>query len=291
MRVRSTLAKPLSMLGAGLGAIAIAIPVHANHAWGGFHWSRTTTLAIRLADNVGPAWDAHLQAASTDWTAAAQIDAPVVAGSRNPATCDPTYGRIEVCSYAYGSTGWLGLANVWSSGGHVVQATARLNDTYFANPQYNTADWRRSVMCQEIGHAFGLDHQDIDQTNANLGSCMDYTSDPSGTRGTNGTASNQRPNQHDFDQLNAIYAHVDSTQLSSTRPTAAGSAVQAADDEPGRSGAARQMRAAGNTPGEWGRAVAQDRKGRGRIFVRELEGGVTLTTFVTWADADHPHEH
>ena len=27
---------------------------------------------------------------------------------------------------------------------------------------------------QEIGHTFGLDHQDENFSNANLGSCMDY---------------------------------------------------------------------------------------------------------------------
>src|SRR5688500_5374381 len=127
----------LVTIAAGLSALALAAPVGASHAWSGFHWSRSTTLAIRLGDSVGAAWDAHLQAASADWSAAAPLDTSVVASTRNPATCDPTYGRVEVCNYAYGSTGWLGIANVWSSGGHVVQATAKLNDTYFANPSYN----------------------------------------------------------------------------------------------------------------------------------------------------------
>ncbi|MBI1895150.1 MAG: hypothetical protein HYS04_01245, partial [Acidobacteria bacterium] len=45
-------------------------------------------------------------------------------------------------------------------------------------------------------------HQDEDFNNPNLGTCMDYTSNPS---------SNQHPNQHDYDQLELIYAHLDST--------------------------------------------------------------------------------
>ena len=52
-------------------------------------------------------------------------------------------------------------------------------------------------MCQEIGHDFGLNHQDVDFTNYNLGSCMDYTNSPD---------SNQKPNQHDYYQLELIYA-------------------------------------------------------------------------------------
>lgn len=64
-------------------------------------------------------------------------------------------------------------------------------------------------MCQEIAHDFGLDHQDENFSNQNLGSCMDYTNDPDGG-GAYGP-SNERPNQHDFDQLVSIYAHADSS--------------------------------------------------------------------------------
>ena len=57
-------------------------------------------------------------------------------------------------------------------------------------------------MCQEVGHTFGLDHQDENFNNANLGTCMDYTNDPS---------TNQHPNKHDYDELITIYSHLDST--------------------------------------------------------------------------------
>ena len=56
-------------------------------------------------------------------------------------------------------------------------------------------------MCQEVGHTLGLDHQDEAFDNPNLGTCMDYTSDPT---------SNQHPNAHDYEQLEIIYAHLDS---------------------------------------------------------------------------------
>jgi hypothetical protein len=60
-------------------------------------------------------------------------------------------------------------------------------------------------MCQEIAHDFGLDHQDENFNNPNLGTCMDYTSDP------DGPPSNEHPNQHDYDQLESSYSHVDKT--------------------------------------------------------------------------------
>ena len=68
----------------------------------------------------------------------------------------------------------------------------KLNDTYFNTSTYNTEAWRNLVSCQEVGHTFGLDHQDENFNNPNLGTCMDYTNDPS---------SNQHPNQHDYDHL------------------------------------------------------------------------------------------
>ena len=59
------------------------------------------------------------------------------------------------------------------------------------------------MICQEIAHDFGLDHQDENFSNPNLGTCMDYTSDPEGP------PSNEHPNQHDYDQLESIYSHLD----------------------------------------------------------------------------------
>jgi hypothetical protein len=69
-----------------------------------------------------------------------------------------------------------------------------MNDTYEAG---RSAAEHQGVMCQEVGHDFGLDHQDTNFNNPNLGTCMDYTRDWS---------TNQHPNQHDYDQLATIYA-------------------------------------------------------------------------------------
>jgi hypothetical protein len=84
----------------------------------------------------------------------------------------------EVCNWKYGNNGWLGLAQIWISGGHITQGVSKNNDTYFDTSTYDTPAWRQFVTCQEIGHTFGLGHQDEDFYNANLGSCMDYTVNP-----------------------------------------------------------------------------------------------------------------
>lgn len=272
---------------AAAGSLAVAAgPAMAGHSWGNYHWSRVTTLAIPLDDNVGSVWDPYLRWAATDWSAPSQLDTLVTAGRSSPATCAPVYGRVEVCNASYGANGWLGLGQVWMSGGHIVQGTAKLNDTYFNQAQYNTPSWRRSVMCQEIGHTLGLDHQDINTGNLNLGSCMDYTRDPSGTKGTNGSLNNERPNAHDLNQLSLIYKHLDSTQLASTRTS--GARVSMSGPQ-GRE-AALLSRPLGQAQSEWGRAIGSDARGRPRVFVRQMGDGLEVVTFVLWTDEAEP-EH
>lgn len=91
----------------------------------------------------------------------------------------------------YGSTGWLGLATLDSlSGCHVIDASALLNRSYLDSSSYSTTNVSH-VACQEIGHTFGLNHN---QGASNT--CMNDT-----------ILSAPYPNQHDFDSIRALYAH------------------------------------------------------------------------------------
>jgi hypothetical protein len=56
-------------------------------------------------------------------------------------------------------------------------------------------------MCQEIGHTWGLDHQD--ESGADFHTCMDYATNPD--------SDNTHPNRHDYEELALIYSHVDAT--------------------------------------------------------------------------------
>lgn len=190
-----------------LATLATTVPAQASHSWGTYHWARTANpFSLKLGDSVSAQWDAYLSEASSDWTASSVLNTTIVAGSAgNLRRCAPPKGRIEVCNTTYGNNGWLGIAGITVSGGHITSAYVKLNDTYFNSGAYNTPGWRRMVMCQEIGHAFGLDHQDEAFDNANLGTCMDYTDNPLGP------PDNQHPNQHDYDQLETIYAHLDAS--------------------------------------------------------------------------------
>jgi len=191
----------------GLLAALSAAPASANHSWNGYHWARTSNpFAVKLGDNVSGSWDSMLRTASSDWSKSTVLDTSVVAGGTRPKSCRPTSGRVEVCSGSYGNTGWLGVAQIWVNGKHIVQGTVKNNDYYFGSSSYaynNTAEMQH-VICQEIGHTFGLDHQS--ETGASLNTCMDYyhNTSASDTKSTH-------PNQHDYDELSTIYSHLDST--------------------------------------------------------------------------------
>lgn len=195
------------VLGTGLFMIVTTLPAQANHSWDGYHWARTSnTFTLKLGDNVTSAWDGYLAVASTDWSASSVLDTAIVAGSSsNVKRCSPPKGRVEICNAKYGFNGWLGIAGITISGGHITSGYVKLNDSYYGTATYNSPAWRAYVMCQEIGHAFGLDHTDENMTNTNQGTCMDYTNVPGGT------PSNTHPYAHDYEQLESIYAHADST--------------------------------------------------------------------------------
>jgi hypothetical protein len=251
----------------GLFAAALCVTaVSANHSWGGYHWARTSNpVALKLGDNVNSAWDTYLTGAISDWNQSAVLDLTKVAGGTRPKNCRPTSGRIEVCNANYGNNGWLGVAQIWVSGLHITQATTKLNDTYFNTATYNSPAWRRLVTCQEVGHTFGLDHQDENFNNPNLGTCMDYTSDP------DGPPSNEHPNQHDYEELNTIYSHVDNT-------TTAGQAVT------GNPAAMDEMDLEG--PGQWGRKIRSTNGGRTELFELDFGHGRKVFTHVIWADGE-----
>ena len=219
MKAAARRGMPFAVL--AIGASVLAAPAGAAllpQSWNGYHWARTGALAIMLGDNVSSAWDSYLSRAATLWSADKHIDFVPSAGMTSPGTCSPVYGTVQACSGNYGATGWLGYATVWTSGSYIVQATVKLNDYYFSQARYNTVAYRDQVTCQEVGHTLGLAHIDVNYTNANLGTCMDYTNDPTGTKGTNGTKANISPNSTDFTNLDRIYATLDSTQLPYTKP-------------------------------------------------------------------------
>lgn len=260
-----------------LSALAIAPLALANNSWNGYHWGRSSNpFALSVGNNLTGAWSSALGAPYygtmlADWSRTTPdkpgTTTPILklnaatGGATNLRKCGPTAGRVEVCNYRYGYNGWLGIAQVWVSGLHITQGTVKLNDSYFSTVQYNSAAWRQLVICQEVGHTLGLDHQDETFTNTNLGTCMDYTNDPDGS--VYKQLNNTHPNQHDYDELVTIYTHLDAVGTIINSPPSA---------------------AAGETPAEWGRLMRSTNHGRTQVFEQELGGGHRLVTFVIWAE-------
>jgi hypothetical protein len=249
------LRSPRRLLGTALLALAVsAVPsfVLGTHSWGGYHWARTSNpFTLKVGDNVGTAWDSILNTTISDWSQSTVLDLSKVAGAAKGKNCRPNAGRIEVCNGAYGNNGWLGIAQIWVTGGnHITQGSVRLNDSYFNTATYNTTAWRNLVSCQEIGHTFGLDHQDENFDNPNLGTCMDYTSNP---------GTNQHPNSHDYEELVTIYSHLDST-------TTIGSIAYGSAAASG-----------------WGRLVSSSASSHSSIYRLDLGNGQSVLTHVLWA--------
>lgn len=245
-----------------LSVSVFAFVANATHSWGSYHWARKSNpFTLKLGDNVSSVWDSYLATASSHWSQSSVLDTTVVIGQAK-ANCRPTSGRIEVCSKTYGNNGWLGLAQIWVSGSHITQGTTKLNDTYFNTATYNTSGWRSLVLCQEVGHNFGLDHQDENFYNAPIEphTCMDYF-----VPGANEIVG---PNAHDYEQLESIYAHLDSTTT-----------IKASDSSKGNSPDIDL-----DNPSEWGRGLRQDSHGKNSLYERDLGNGKKVFTFVIWAE-------
>lgn len=233
----------------------LAAPASATHSWGGYHWARTANpFTLQVGDNVSSTWDGYLDTSISQWSQSSVLDLRKATGSTTPKQCRATAGRVEVCNASYGRNGWLGLASISLTGGtHITQGTVKLNDTYFAMAQYNNPAERAHVMCQEIGHTFGLGHTSEDGTSQQT--CMDYSQDPNSTA----------PNAHDYAMLDSIYAHLDTTTTVGLSSASTASSV-------------------GNARSSWGREVHTSADGKHSTFVRDFANGDVVVTEVTWAN-------
>jgi hypothetical protein len=244
------------LLTAAIAAVASisASAALASHSWNGYHWARTANpFTLKLGNNLTSAeWQSRLSQTSSDWSKSTVLDTTRVTGLARSKNCRPTLGRDEICNGSYGNNGWLGVATIWLQSGtkHIVQGTVKVNDYYLgpgASYRYNNSAEREHVMCQEVGHTLGLDHQST--SGASLNTCMDYYHNTSSA-----DTKSTRPNQHDYDELATIYAHRDSSTTVGLAPAS--------------------------------RPVPMGKLGESR-YVHRLANGLTRITFVRWATPIH----
>jgi hypothetical protein len=248
------------LMAVGAAALAAAGLASADHSWGDppYHWGRTSNpFTLQIVDSMTSSWDTILSDVSTDWSQSSVLDTNIVAGDSSQKarkSCKPVSGKIRACNANYGFTRWIGLATIWTSGGHIVQATAKMNESYFALSQYNDLTKKQSVACMEVGHDLGLDHND----NGPVGGTPDTTC-------MNDDEWYPSPNDHDYVQLETIYDdHTDSSNTYSTSLAGSGG--------PGNSGQAEDALPPGAGPRD------------GTRFVRDLGDGRAVISYVVWAD-------
>ena len=140
---------------------------YADHQWSSYHWEKKgTPLTLSIGNNHTNQWPTFwsdlLGFVGSNWDNQAfgglggsYLAINVVTGGE---------GDIESYNADYGDTGWLGLASIWVTRGknkHIVRGQSKVNDFYIDLTDYDRfsedVNWVH-VLCQEIGHAFGLNH-------------------------------------------------------------------------------------------------------------------------------------
>jgi hypothetical protein len=252
-----------------LAAIPVAsMSLNADHQWASYHWAITPsgTLTLASIDNVSSDWQQSYETALSKWEQQGTIVHVKENGSdssRDRKRCSAVSGKMKVCNAAYGNNGWAGLASInIDSNGHITQGTAKMNDTYMAN--YDDV-YRNHVMCQEIGHVYGLGHTSEDGSSQST--CMDY-SPPDNT-------SSQWPNNHDYQLLSSMYSHDDGYNTSAAMLNGGGE-----DPKPCRGGPKKCGNGAAGPA--WGVKVLQ--KGRMQIWVAPGKNNTTWIHHVTLAE-------
>jgi len=280
--------------------LASVAPTVASDTPNSFHWARKPSqFTVQAVSNVDGVWNKLLDDAIDDWNKSDTVTIKEKSGSHGRSQdCSPSKGKIEVCNWNYGTQdGWLGLTRLFfdNAGNHVEAATVQMNDSFFnqKNGDYNNNNARLHTICHEMGHAIGLDHADSN-------SCLNHDPDP------DALASHIHPTNKDYNQLEKIYKHKDSST------TLAGKQKDGKKDKKGKKGKRdkdkkrnknkdkkqddqdkrenrkERRRDRAESEGFFDPtslpAVPSGLQGDETVTVQSMDDGTKVVTFITWAD-------
>lgn len=170
------------------------------------HWPKTGAEAqVVVVESVASTssydLDLPLRRANARWknqsdVIFSSVEVGSVAGRQ---ACEFLPGKIRVCNFEHGTGGsWRNVVGLTSffynpENGHISKAKVRLNDSYLEGTEqgFQYLDdplARQEVLCHELGHALGLNHQ--------ANSCLRSRIEP---------ALRWYPNPHDYGQLETSY--------------------------------------------------------------------------------------
>jgi hypothetical protein len=235
-------------------------PTAATPNTGTFHWARQSSqFTLQVGSNLDGPWPGILRDVVSDWNSSETVTFSIVGGGTNPQECRPNTGRVEVCNWRYGTqVGWLGLTRLYfnATGDHVESATVQMNDSFFDTAsEYNNDAARRHTMCHEIGHTAGLDHVSTE-------SCMNDSQ--------LAVFNNLQPINKDFNQLERIYGHSDST-----------STVAGGQTKEKKNKKTKDKKKSGKKNGKRNRRTRDPRSES--VTVETTAEGRKVVTFITWA--------
>ena len=204
-------------VGAVIGTLALfsAGSAMAGHSWNGYHiHDHDGPVKIDITSYIVGDHQAEFEAAVADWNdvskgsplaitaghstgdrpSACAVD-PAVQGSDQAGLDLAAEDVFAACNDDYGTNGWLGLARIWiTPEGHIEAGVTLMNESYLQAAPYNTDTVWRHVVCQELGHDFGLGHVGSPRKQ----SCMNDRWGLDDERFMS-------PDAHDYEQLNLTY--------------------------------------------------------------------------------------
>lgn len=153
----------------------------ADNQWGNNHWA-SDNLAMTVSDS---GFDGVATSNMLDeWRTGNPLDPQFISSGKGDIVVTTGNGKL-----------WFGRAQIWIDGsGHTTKGQVKMNTRLLAQYGYGQTATAH-VLCQELGHVFGLTHTDAQ-------SCMNDNTDFLGDYPS--------PSPHDVDWLsNHMYTHDD----------------------------------------------------------------------------------